>query len=284
VPIVAMKIPIPFAKRAERPPKSPDGQMTLFEHLAELRWRLLKAMGWILAAMIALWFVYDPLFHLFSDPFYNAVGTLKNNREIVASLNFGDIGSPLMLKLKIVAAASLVLTAPFWLWQLWAFVLPGLHRKERKWSYIFVGSAAPLFIGGVLIGYYTLPKGLAVLVNFTPAGSSNFVNVAGYLSFMIRLLLVFGVAFEIPIIVIILNMVGVLSSKTLTKARPAIIFGIFVFAAIATPSTDPFTMLLLAVPMTILYAISEVIARIFEKRRKSRLADMGIDMSIDPDD
>jgi len=258
--------------------------MTLFEHLAELRGRLLKAMLFIVVGMIAFWFLYDPLFHLFSDPFYNALGTLQSHRKIQASLNFGDIGSPLMLKLKITAAAAVTLTSPLWLWQMWAFVMPGLHRKERKWTYLFVGSAGPLFIAGVLIGYYALPKGLAVLVNFTPAGSSNFVNAAGYLSFMIRLLLVFGVAFEIPIIVIILNMVGVLSSKVLSKARPAIIFGIFVFAAVATPSTDPFTMLLLAIPMTVLFAISEIIARIIEKRRKARLVAQGIDLSIDDDD
>jgi sec-independent protein translocase protein TatC len=282
VPTVAMKIPLPFAKRAPRPPRSPDGQMTLFEHLAELRGRLLKAAAFILIGMIAFWFLYDPLFHLFSDPFYNALDSL-NRPDLKASLNFGDIGSPLLLKLKIAAAAAVTLTSPFWLWQMWAFVMPGLHRKERKWTYLFVGSAGPLFIAGVLIGYYALPKGLAVLVNFTPAGSSNFVNAAGYLSFMIRLLLVFGVAFEIPIIVIILNMVGVLSSKVLSKARPAIIFGIFVFAAVATPSTDPFTMLLLAIPMTILFIVSEIIARIIEKRRKAKLVAQGIDLSIDDD-
>lgn len=257
--------------------------MTLFEHLAELRSRLVKAAAFIVLGMIAFWFLYDPLFHLFSDPFYNAVRSL-NRANLNATINFGDIGSPLLLKLKIVAAASVTLTSPFWLWQLWAFVMPGLHSKERKWTYLFVGSAGPLFIAGVLIGYYALPKGLAVLVNFTPAGSSNFINASGYLSFMIRLLLVFGVAFEIPIVVIILNMVGVLSSKVLSKARPAIIFGIFVFAAVATPSTDPFTMLLLAIPMTVLFIISEIIARIVEKRRNARLAAQGIDLSIDDDD
>lgn len=258
--------------------------MTLFEHLAELRSRLVKAALFIVIGMIVFWFLYKPLFQLFSDPFNTAILSLKDHREITSSLNFGDIGSPLLLKLKIVAAAAVTLTAPFWLWQLWAFVMPGLHRKERKWTYLFVGSAGPLFIAGVLIGYYALPKGLAVLVNFTPAGSSNFINVAGYLSFMIRLLLVFGIAFEIPIIVIILNMVGVLSGKTLTKARPGIIFGIFVFAAVATPSTDPFTMLLLAIPMTILFIISEIIARVIEKRRKARLVAQGIDLSIDDDE
>jgi sec-independent protein translocase protein TatC len=283
VPTVAMKLSLPFVKRGPRTPRSPDGQMTLFEHLAELRSRLVKAAAFIVLGMIAFWFLYDPLFHLFSDPFYNAVRSL-NRANLNATINFGDIGSPLLLKLKIVAAASLTLTSPFWLWQLWAFVMPGLHRKERKWTYLFVGSAGPLFIAGVLIGYYALPKGLAVLVNFTPAGSSNFINASGYLSFMIRLLLVFGVAFEIPIVVIILNMVGVLSSKVLSKARPFIIFGIFVFAAVATPSTDPFTMLLLAVPMTVLFIISEIIARIVEKRRKAGLAAQGIDLSIDDDD
>lgn len=271
---MAVRLPSPFSKRRARPVKTPDGQMTLFEHLAELRSRLVKACGVIVLGMIVIWFFYDPLFQLFSAPFTHAIQTLDTKRKITAGLNFSDIGSPLMLQLKVVAATSVVVTSPAWLYQLWAFVMPGLHKNERRWTYIFVGTAAPLFIAGVLVGYYALPKGLAVLVNFTPMGGFNWVNAEGYLTFMIRLLLVFGLAFEIPIVVIILNAVGVLSSRVMTKVRPFVIFGIFVFAAVATPSTDPFTMLLLALPMCALYGVSEIIARAAEKRRKSRAAAM----------
>ena len=269
---MAIRLPNAFSRKRPRPPKTPDGQMTLFEHLAELRSRLVKACAVIVLGMVVIWFFYDPLFKVFSDPFQHAIQTLDTKRDITAGLNFSAVGSALMLQLKVVAATSLVATSPFWLYQLWAFVMPGLHRNERRWTYIFVGSAAPLFIIGVLVGYYALPKGLAVLVNFTPTGGFNWVNAEGYLTFMIRLLLVFGLAFEIPIVVIVLNAVGVLSSRVMSKVRPFVIFGIFVFAAVATPSTDPFTMLLLALPMTGLYMVSEVIARVAEKRRKARTA------------
>jgi sec-independent protein translocase protein TatC len=143
---------------------------------------------------------------------------------------------------------------------------------------VFVSAATPLFIAGIVVGYLALPKGLNVLIDFTPVGVSNFPTVDRFLSFIIRLLLVFGLAFEIPIFVVMLNLVGVLTVARLSKARAWIIFGIFVFSAVATPSTDPFTMLLLATPMTILYLASELIARFIERRRRARLVAQGIDI------
>ena len=280
---MALKLSLPF-KRGPRAPRDPEGRMTLFEHLAELRGRLFKAALAIVAGVGVAWFFHDTLFQLLQEPFTSAATKLAAEREFEFSLNFADVGSPLLLNLKICAVAALMATSPVWLYQIWAFITPGLHRNERKWTYVFVGTAAPLFIGGVLLGYYALPKGLGVLLDFTPAGASNFVNVDTYLSFIIRLLLVFGAAFEIPIFVVVLNVVGVLSSKSLRKARPFTIFGIFVFAAVATPSTDPFTMLLLALPMTLLYVGSEFAAFVIEGRRRRRMKAMGIDTSIDIDD
>jgi sec-independent protein translocase protein TatC len=154
-----------------------------------------------------------------------------------------------------------------WLYQIWAFILPGLHRNERKWTVLFISIAGPLFLSGVALGYYVLPKGLAVLIGFTPESVTNLVDLNGYLSFILRILLVFGISFEIPLFVVLLNLAGVVRAHQLAKWRSWIVFGTFIFAAIATPSTDPITMLFLALPMTALFLISEVIARVIDRRR-----------------
>jgi sec-independent protein translocase protein TatC len=179
----------------------------------------------------------------------------------------GGVASGLLLQLKICAMAAVVATSPYWLYQIWAFIVPGLHAHERRYSRVFLAVAGPLFLGGVATGYFVLPKGLEVLIGFTPDDVQNLIDFGEYFSFFIRMLLVFGVAYQIPLFVILLNLAGVVRGKTLGQYRPWIVLGTFVFAAAATPSTDPFSMLFLAVPMTLLFFISEVVARILDKRR-----------------
>jgi sec-independent protein translocase protein TatC len=186
-------------------------------------------------------------------------------------------GGPLMLHLKLCGLVAVVVTSPLWLYQIWAFILPGLHPHERKWSRVFAAVAGPLFLAGVALGYLTLPKGLEILIGLTPADLTNLVEFGDYLTFLIRTLLVFGIAFEIPVFVILLNLAGVLKGAALGAHRPWIVIGTFVFAAVATPSTDPFTMLFLAVPMLVLFGISEVIARTLDRRRRERDELAGID-------
>ena len=271
----------------DAPVAEDEGRMTLIEHLRELRSRLVKiSVTLVLGVIVALLF-YNPvewgpirfqgLFAVLSDPARSAIAAVAKEREIDANINFGSITSPLMLMLKVSLVAALVGTCPLWLYQIWAFIVPGLHRNERKWTLAFVGTAAPLFILGVVIGYLAMPLGISVLIEFTPSGLglSNLVDAEDYLDFILRLLLVFGVAFEIPIFVLMLNVVGVLSSKRLAKWRAGILFGIFVFAAIATPSVDPLTMLLLAGPMSVLFVLSEILARVLERSRRRKLVAQG---------
>jgi len=177
------------------------------------------------------------------------------------------VGGPLLLQLKLSAIAAVVITSPYWLYQLWAFIMPGLHVHEKRWTRIFTAVAGPLFILGVATGYFVLPRGLQVLIDFTPVGITNLVDFDVYLSFFIRLLLVFGIAFEIPLFIVTLSLARVLTARTLADYRAWIIVGTFVFAAVATPSTDPFTMLFLALPMLALILISEGIVRLIERRR-----------------
>jgi sec-independent protein translocase protein TatC len=273
-----MSISIGRLKIGKDKPVDPEGRMTLVEHLGELRSRLLKAVLAITVGTIVAFIFYDPLFELLRQPLANAIATLKNERSLDAKLIFNDVAGPLMFQVKVSAMVGLAATSWIWLYQIWAFIVPGLHRNERKWSMVFVGTAAPLFISGILAGYFALGKALNVLINFTPVDVANYPTMDEYLSFILRLLLVFGIAFEIPIFVIMLNLVGVLSVARIKKLRAPIIFGIFVFAAVATPSTDPFTMLFLAFPMTVLFVASEMIARLIEGRRRARLRAAGVDI------
>jgi sec-independent protein translocase protein TatC len=270
-----VKLLAPLRLFSARPahPVGPDGRMALSDHLRELRARVLRvALVTIIALGVALYF-FDFLYELVYGPYQDAAEQLAEGTTFATTS--GAAGG-LMLYLKLSGFAALVVTAPYWLYQIWAFILPGLHAHERKWSRIFVMVAGPLFLAGVLLGYLTLPKGLEVLIGLNPEGVTNLVDFNEYLQFFTRTLLVFGIAFEIPVFVVMLNLAGVVSGKSLGAHRPWIIVGIFIFAAVATPSADPFTMTFMAVPMVILFLISEVIARAHDRRKAARSANAGL--------
>ncbi len=248
-------------------PVGPDGKMALSDHFREFRARILKvALIWVAGFVLSLVF-HDQLLQLVMGPYDDARSMLpEGTTEPVIS----GAGTPLVVYLQLSALATTVLTAPLWLYQIWAFILPGLHRREKKWTMIFVLVAAPLFLAGVAVGYVTLPKGLEVLIGFTPDNFTNLVDFGHYLSFFSRTLIVFGIAFEIPVFVVLANFAGVVRGQSLGAHRHWIIIGVFVFAAVATPSTDPFTMTAMAIPMVLLFLVSEVIARLNDKRRTTR--------------
>lgn len=244
--------------------------MALADHFRELRARLLKATLALVVATIASFFIYDTLLDLIAGPYNDAVETLGGAEQARSEIYISGIGGGLMIQLKLCALSGVILSSPVWLYQIWAFLLPGLKKNERRWTMIFVAVAGPLFAAGVALGYYVLPKGIKVLISFTPDNMQNLNDFNDFFSFTTRMLLVFGVALEIPFFVILLNLAGVISGKTLGRYRPWIVLGTFVFAAVATPSTDPFSMLMLACPMLILFGFSEVVARIVDRRRGRR--------------
>jgi sec-independent protein translocase protein TatC len=274
--------PIHFSlKWLKPPPVPPDGAMTLFEHLRELRYRLIVSILAILAGMILAWFFRYQLLDILQRPYFQAIEALKvKNPDTQTLLVNINLTSPLALSLKVSALAGLIVTAPFWLYQLWAFVVPGLLAKEKKWALIFIAAATPMFIGGVLVAYVVLPKAITVLLSFTQAGVSNLQDINAYLSFLLRLMLVFGIGFLIPLIVLMLNIVGVIKAKQMAKYRSLVIFGTFVFGAVATPSTDPFSMLAVAAPMALLFLAAEVIARILDRRKERQAALAGDDLIV----
>ncbi len=239
--------------------------MALSDHLRELRARLIRAVLFLVVTFSVALFFYDQLLELVLAPYNDARLALDQKTQTTAYVA-GATG-PLMLQLKLCGVAAIVASSPYWLAQIWGFVVPGLHDKERKWSRIFAAIAGPLFLLGVATGYYVLPKGLEVLIGFTPASLQSLVEFGEYFSFLTRMLLVFGIAFEIPLFVIMLNLAGVVSGKQLARYRPWIVLGTFIFAAVATPSTDPFSMLMLALPMLVLFVVAELVARIIDRRR-----------------
>jgi sec-independent protein translocase protein TatC len=251
-----------------RDPIGDGGRMSLGDHFRELRARVMRIALYIVTATIVALFFYDQLFQLILDPYNQARNSLGQSTQTQAVIT--GVGTPLMLQLKMSGIAAIVVTSPLWLSEIWGFVVPGLHRNERRWSRIFAFTAGPLFIAGVALGYYVLPKGIATLISFTPKGVTQLTEFGEFFTFITRMLLVFGVAFEIPLFVIMLNLAGVVSGKALGRHRPWIIIAVFVFAAVATPSTDPYSMLMLAVPMLILVIASELIARLLDRRRGRR--------------
>jgi sec-independent protein translocase protein TatC len=246
-------------------PIGADGRMALADHLRELRARLMRSVLALVVALVVALFFYDQLFDIIYHPYQVAREQLQGKVDTRGTIS--GAGGPLLLQLKLCGVAAVVVTSPYWLLQIWGFIVPGLHQHERRWTRVFALVAGPLFLVGVGVGYYVLPKGLEVLIGFAPDKLQSLVDFGDYFSFFSRMLLVFGIAFEIPLFVLLLNLAGVVSGRSLGRHRPWIVVGTFVFAAVATPSTDPFSMLMLAVPMTVLFLVSEVIARVVDRRR-----------------
>ncbi len=258
-----------------RPPKGgPGGTMALGDHLRELRYRLIVSVLAIIVASLlaAIW--YDALYQVMLRPYLLAVKMLaESNPNLDPTTVISGVTTPLILAMKVCVVAGLVLASPVWLYQLWAFIVPALLAKEKRYALGFLSAAIPLFLLGVLIGYYIMPQGISVLLAFTPSSVPvmNLIDVRDFLELTLKLMIVFGLGFLIPVVVVGLNLVGVLKAAQLAKVRTYVVFGIFVFGAAATPSTDPFSMLALAIPMTVLYLIAEVVCRMHDKRKANSL-------------
>ena len=251
--------------------KDPGGAMPLSEHLRELRSRLFKALIAIAIGTALAWIYYDPIFAAIRAPFDSVIEAAEAAGRDV-TLEFTGVADPFVMQLKVAGVAGLVLSSPFWLYQLWRFVTPGLHANERRWALAFVAVATPLFLAGMGLAYAVLPKGLDILLGFTPENVENIVSVDRYLSFFLRMLLVFGFGFLIPLVIVALNLVGLLSAATLTAWWRWGVLGTVVFAAMATPTGDPFNLMLLAVPLLALLGIAWLFCWVNDRRRARRRA------------
>jgi len=250
------------------PKPDDDGSMALVDHLKELRYRVIVSVLAILATMVGALFLNERLLDLVFKPYVNAIDIFRATHPDSNILMATDgLAGGMMLTLKVALYAGLVVSCPVWLYQIWAFIAPGLLAKEKRYSLMFLGASIPLFLSGVALGYWISPKGFVVLLGFTPENVSNIQDVNKFLQFLSVTLLVFGIAFLLPVILVTLNLLGILPARMLAKYRAVGIFLCFLFGAIATPSQDPFSMCALAVPMAVMYLVSEVICRVNDKRR-----------------
>jgi sec-independent protein translocase protein TatC len=259
-------------EKKERHPKDEEGRMTLREHITELRNRLAIAVLAIVVMSILGYVFYDQALAFLKKPFDAGVADLlaSKNGGKRPELTFNSVTSPFTFQIKISLVFGLVLSSPIWLYQLWAFIAPGLHRSEKKWAYLFAAIATPLFAAGIWVAYWTLPKGIEILIGFTPSFAQNLITLPEYLDFVLRTMLVFGIAFLLPLVVVLLNILGIVPASALAKFRPYIILAIFVFGAVATPSGDPFSLMFLAIPMCLLFFGAEIVARLNDRRRRRK--------------
>jgi sec-independent protein translocase protein TatC len=226
---------------------SPDGRMSLGQHLVELRKRLFLAAAGVLAGTIAGWFLYDFVWPMLQDPIRH-IG--KSHDAII---NFTNITGAFDIRMQIAFTIGIVVSSPLWLYQIFAFVVPALNRREKRYVFAFIFSAIPLFLIGCGVGWIVFPHMIELMASFVPQGSASFYDAKYYLDFVLKLVLVVGVAFELPVFLVLLNFIGVLKAKAIIKGWRWAILTIVVFTAIATPAADITSMLLLAVPMVVLY-------------------------------
>jgi sec-independent protein translocase protein TatC len=241
--------------------RAADGSMTLMEHLRELRSRLFKACLAILLGLIAgLWFA-EPVHEFLNQPYYD---TFPDN--VPPSFSAGNPATIFLLRLRIGLYIGLAIAAPFWLYQLWAFIAPGLHRHERKYSYAFAAIAAPLFLGGLVLGHFVVAKSMTLLLEIGD-GFQVINDASGYFDFVTGIMLLFAIGFEFPLLMLMLNFTGLVSARRMLGWWRIAVFLTFVFGAVVTPTPDPFGMSALALAMSILYFAAVGVAFINDRRR-----------------
>jgi sec-independent protein translocase protein TatC len=249
---------------------NPEARMSLIEHIRELRNRLLKALLALAAGMGVGWIFFNPVWKFLERPYCKIP---QHNRLLGThgcTLVVNGLFDGFFIHLKIMFVVGLIVSSPVWLYQLWAFIAPGLYARERRWAYAFVGAAVPLFAAGAAFAYLAMSNGLRFLLHMVPSGATALITVDTYFGYMTAMLLIFGIAFEVPLIMVMLNMAGVLTHARMRKWRRLMIFAVFAFAAVAVPSPDPFSMLLLAVPCVVLVELAELFVWANDRRRARR--------------
>lgn len=248
---------------------SSGGRMQLRAHLVEFRKRLvLSALGLVVGA-VAGWLLYEPVFRALMQPLLDA-GVARQGD---ITLNFSGVATSFDMKIRVSLFLGLLITSPWWLYQLWAFITPGLTRKERFYAISFLTASVPLFLLGAYFAWWALPNAVNLLTEFTPSGAVNYIDAQGYLTFVMQLILAFGIAFLLPVVMVALNFVGLVQARTWARGwRWSVMFA-FVFAAIMTPTPDVVTMVALAIPICLLYVAAVVVCRIHDRRvDRGRLA------------
>jgi sec-independent protein translocase protein TatC len=246
--------------------KDKERRMSLGSHLKELRVRLTWSAGFIVVGTAVGWFLFEPVFKILQAPLLE----VAKARGIEAVVNFGTVVSAFDLRVQVSIFLGVIITSPFWLYNLWAFVSPGLKTRERRFTLGFLFSSVPLFLSGAYIAWSSLPSFVIVLIGFTPEGSSNVINASDYILFAIRIVLVFGLAFVMPVLLVLMNFANLVTGQAILKGWRVAVLVIALVSALATPTADPMSMFLLMGPLAALYFIAVGIAVLNDKRRARR--------------
>jgi sec-independent protein translocase protein TatC len=254
--------------------QNPEGKMSLSGHLKELRNRLFWSAIFLLAGSIAGWFMFDAVFAELQRPIVELADQPGSN----ATINFPTVVSAFDVRLQVSIFLGVMMSSPVWLFNIWSFITPGLKKKERKYTIWFVVVAVPLFLAGTALAWSSLPTFVRVLVSFTPAGTANVINASEYILFTIRILLVFGIAFVLPVVLVLLNFAGVITAQNILKSWRMAVFVSAVVGAIATPVAEPMAMFLLMVPLLILYFVAAGVATLHDKSQARKAAAIDLEL------
>ena len=244
--------------------------MGLGGHLRELRTRLYWSALYILLGAAGGWMLFDPIYSELVRP----LRTLDQDPGYNVSVNFGTVVGAFDLRFQMAIFTGVIVSSPFWLYQLWRFISPAMKKRERRYTLGFLFSATPLFLGGCLVAWYAMPTFVIAMLSFTPANAASFLSANEYILFTLRLLLVFGIAFVLPVILVFLNFMGVVSGAGIRKSWRLAIFISVLVAALATPVSDPMSMLLVAIPLIVFYLLAMSIALIRDKRKSKQLINL----------
>jgi sec-independent protein translocase protein TatC len=251
---------------------SVGGRMPLIEHLREFRKRVVRSSIAICFGAIIGWFFYNEIITKLAEPVCDLKAAQASGANNCGALYINGVLGPLNLQIKVAILTGVILMAPVWLYQLWAFIAPALHRREKRYSVLFLVAATPFFAAGAYLGYSILPIAVRVLFGFTPDALNNLVKFDDYLDFVMRAILLFGIAFELPVFLVTFNLIGFLSGAAILKPWRIWIFAITLFVAGFTPSADPLSMILLALPLIGFYLLAGVFALLNDRRRAKKNA------------
>jgi sec-independent protein translocase protein TatC len=250
--------------------------MPLKQHLLELRKRLVIAAAAIVVGSVGCWFLVKPVFTVLIAPIAEAAKL--NHRDV--ALNFQGLTSSFDIEIQLAITMGVVLTSPVWLYQVWAFIVPGLKRREKRYAYAFLGSAIPLFLVGCWVGWTLLPRLVLLLTSFSPERSTSFISADDYVTFVTKLMIAVGIGFVLPVFLVLLNFIGILAAKTILKGWRVAVLLVVVFAAIVTPSADIISMFALALPIIALYFIAALIAHLHDRAAAKRLDAFSAEIAV----
>jgi sec-independent protein translocase protein TatC len=254
-------------RRRLRKSRDPEGRMSLGAHLRELRNRLTVAFAAVAITGSLGWIYYKPLLDHLTAPIKHVA---KSHGLSVVNYAGSGVTGPFSVKVKVALFVGLLVASPVWIYEIWAFIVPGLTRREKRWAVVFVVASVPLFFAGAFLAWISFPKAVVTLLDLTPSDGANIIDATSYLTFLTRFILAFGLAFLLPVLMVGLNLARILPGRVLLKSWRVSIFLISLFAAVMTPSPDPWSMIIMAIPMVVLFFLAVGVALLVDRSRARR--------------